>query len=41
MAEQFWLRVLEDDRISQDFKLGPATTHLHNLLKLNLSSLAP
>jgi hypothetical protein len=41
MAEQFWLRVLEDDRISQEFKLGPATTHLHNLRKLQLSSPAP
>jgi hypothetical protein len=35
------IRVLEDDRISHDFTLGPATTQLHSLRKLNLSSLAP
>lgn len=34
MADQFWHAVLDDPRISLDFKNGVATNHLHALLKL-------
>jgi hypothetical protein len=36
MAQQFWLQVLEDSRISLEFRQGPATTHLQHLRKLHL-----